>query len=1766
MSSEGLITSSRRTAAARGRASEVADLKTLTAPAEGGTKKEYEEFLEIIASHITVNWEEGNDIGELVRYNKEPILPTPKDISDEDQKSRLKLRMWEISVQTYCDRENQLKRNKHALFALIKDGVSKMIRSKLKSKYEFTKSEVNGDVLWLLEALDDIMLNFENNKPNILALDDQNERIAKLRQKESMGNEVFIKLIQKELKVLEKHGGSYLWGTDQEKEKDQMMNNVLNEYKQTNNKEMPEKDKSDELARIKGIIQEKIISMAIIKRSCTKRYKTLKVDLQNSFLKGRDDYPTTIEDALHLLNNYKCEKTTESNARSRSAATSFMQMTGGANIEIKFLKGTNGSFFPEVICRRCGMRGHYQSRCPIAINERGTRMVLTPTTEGSVNEEGDDEASDRQSSVREEANTERATDEVRNNNGIALNQSHINAHINPNWILLDSESSQHIFRSHKLLTDVEPMTNGESLRLYTNGGYIDTYKKGKFGKFSVWFNPNSLANILSLALVTEEYRVTMDSEVEDAFVVHISDKHSIKFKKDDRGLYYFDTSKIDLSKLTQAFNFLTTVAHNKRIYGARDLRKADEAKELNRRINHVAKNKYIRLIKDNWIRNAPITVADIRRSHAIYGLPIPPLKGRTKYRESSRIPDSPDIIPIPRAMYENLKQVTLCADFHFVDGVTVFHTISRKIGYRTVSFPINRTATTILSELRNVFKIYNARGFRIIEVHADNEFEKVEKDLLPIRLRTVGTDEHVPEIERSIQTQKNENRAVCYAMPYKCIPRVMVREIVAQGNVFLNAFGNEESAKIGMSPRNIIDNLPHIDYNDIKYEFGQYVQLHVSHKFTNNMKSRTVGAIVLGPTNLRGRYNFMSLETGSKVNGRVVAEIPITDEVIERVEELGLQQQQPFRASRMLKYEWGPGIPIGDDDRDVIDSTISPYQRMMIPSKRNQHHEQPLHQGADENGSDIESLNDDSSIVNENSDGIIIGHDEGLEGGLTDQEGVEAQGATTMEVTNNQYNIEVEAQRATNRRAAVQGAAANEMVNHDVESEVDEDDIYIKETKENTEVDEDNIDIKETKENSETQFEALDFESEEDNEYVDDNDSIEERRNLERERRGAHFEEFVGTEYGKGKRKKKANQAYSFLQTQFSDLNSEEKNLYFKHAWSEYNLTGKTNMLERYTTGMVFAQMSAQKGIKKYKKEAEQMLIAEFQQLLEYKTFHGVRATDLTFEQKQKAGNMINLIEEKINRGHTPENPVLKGRSCFNGKVQRGLYTKEQTASPTVSQDAFFLTCLIDAVEGRSKAITDVKGAYLNAKMNEVVIMKIIGPEVDLFCQLDSSLRKFVVKEKGRKVLYTQLDKALYGCVQSALLWYELYSTTLLEMGFKINPYDLCVANANIDGKQCTICWYVDDNKISHKDPKVVEEVIKKIELKFGKMSKTTGDEHDFLGMHIKYKKKKVEISMKKHILKALDEFMEDVTRNATTPANSHLFTIRESPKLDEKRADNFHSVVALLLFISKRCRLDIQTAVAFLTTRVSEPNEDDWKKLRRVLQYLRGTIDLKLTLGADNILKSKTWVDVSYGVHEDCRSHTGGAMSWGWGVLLTKCQKQKLNTKSSTEGEIVGVSDYLPNVIWTRMFLAEQGYILEENIVYQDNMSSMKIVMNGKRSSGQKTKHMSNRYFWIKDRLSSEGITIKYCPTEKMVADFFTKPLLGSLFRKFRDVILGYKHISSLDEVDGNKLSEERVKNKEESANGNLAIIDNGQTAKLFNHQLKTTERTAVVDAATVD
>jgi len=166
-----------------------------------------------------------------------------------------------------------------------------------------------------------------------------------------------------------------------------------------------------------------------------------------------------------------------------------------------------------------------------------------------------------------------------------------------------------------------------------------------------------------------------------------------------------------------------------------------------------------------------------------------------------------------------------------------------------------------------------------------------------------------------------------------------------------------------------------------------------------------------------------------------------------------------------------------------------------------------------------------------------------------------------------------------------------------------------------------------------------------------------------------------------------------------------------------------------------------------------------------------------------------------------------------------------------------------------------------------------------------------------------------------------------------------------------------------------------------------------------------------------------DASKVASTSAKKDLFTVDDGSKqLDKRQGEIFHSIVAKLLYVSKRARIDAQLAIAFLCTRVSCSTEQDWKKLIRLLQYFNGTLDMPLILGADSLAKSNSWVDVAYAVHNDMKSHTGGATSLGRGAIMCKSTKQKLNTKSSTEAEVVGSSDYLPNTIWARTFLAKEG------------------------------------------------------------------------------------------------------------------------------------------------
>jgi hypothetical protein len=129
--------------------------------------------------------------------------------------------------------------------------------------------------------------------------------------------------------------------------------------------------------------------------------------------------------------------------------------------------------------------------------------------------------------------------------------------------------------------------------------------------------------------------------------------------------------------------------------------------------------------------------------------------------------------------------------------------------------------------------------------------------------------------------------------------------------------------------------------------------------------------------------------------------------------------------------------------------------------------------------------------------------------------------------------------------------------------------------------------------------------------------------------------------------------------------------------------------------------------------------------------------------------------------------------------------------------------------------------------------------------------------------------------------------------------------------------------------------------------------------------------------------------------------------------------------------------------------------------------------------------------------------MTMGKGATYGTSSRQKLNTRSSTEAETVGLHDMLPQIIWTRNFLEEQGYGIKNSIVHQDNKSTILLAENGRASCSKRTRHINIRYFFITDRIKAGDLAVEYCPTGDMVADYFTKPLQGSLFKKMRNLIM---------------------------------------------------------------
>jgi hypothetical protein len=211
-------------------------------------------------------------------------------------------------------------------------------------------------------------------------------------------------------------------------------------------------------------------------------------------------------------------------------------------------------------------------------------------------------------------------------------------------------------------------------------------------------------------------------------------------------------------------------------------------------------------------------------------------------------------------------------------------------------------------------------------------------------------------------------------------------------------------------------------------------------------------------------------------------------------------------------------------------------------------------------------------------------------------------------------------------------------------------------------------------------------------------------------------------------------------------------------------------------------------------------------------------------------------------------------------------------------------------------ATLDIPGARMQAVIDKVVHVRFEGEIAKMLVRMDPKLyQKYVRDENGKAVLYVELLKALYGTLRASLLFWKLLSSKLILRWFKINPYDWCVANKIIDGKQCTVLWHVNDLNISHVNDEVNTDIIKKFNDEFGKESPITitrGKVHDYLGMTLDYSEKgKVKIKMLDYVDKMLADLQAEMDGESPSPVANHLLTVNgDQTKVNEKKAHFFHT------------------------------------------------------------------------------------------------------------------------------------------------------------------------------------------------------------------------------------------------------------------------------------
>jgi hypothetical protein len=459
----------------------------------------------------------------------------------------------------------------------------------------------------------------------------------------------------------------------------------------------------------------------------------------------------------------------------------------------------------------------------------------------------------------------------------------------------------------------------------------------------------------------------------------------------------------------------------------------------------------------------------------------------------------------------------------------------------------------------------------------------------------------------------------------------------------------------------------------------------------------------------------------------------------------------------------------------------------------------------------------------------------------------------------------------------------------------------------------------------------------------------------------------------------------------------------------------------------------------------------------------------------------------KIKRNESGNVIKYKARLVAKGFTQQHGVNFFETFSPVAKIQTVRLMIFLAAQLNLSMMQFDIPNAYVKAPVHEDIFMQ----QPEGFNTNDGTVLKLI--------------KALYGTKQAGRCWNIEFTDFLISIGFQQCSHEPCLFHKALnDDLFILLVIYVDDVLTISNSEQSIEALLIQVEAKFS--ITRLGFPKWFLGIRItKDDTGSIFMDQSKAVLDLLNRFNMESANPTQFPIHDkiQLMPIKDPQHLTDQP---FRPLNGSLMYIMVCTRPDLTVPISLLGQFMANPGSQHWNVAKRVVRYLKGTIDLSLAFQPcpdfqpSNMISA--YSDSDWGKDPtDRKSFSGYVLFVGSALISWKCRKQSAVALSTAEAEYMALSLIATEVIWMRSLLSEIGFTQQgPSTIYCDNKAAIHMAIND--VIGPKSKHISIKFHFIKQAIANQEIFLQYVPTADNLADFMTKPLVGQKFIKFRDAL----------------------------------------------------------------